>query len=89
VNELKQLIRQYPELGDVFADFETRLLFLENSLPNAPNNEQIYQKSEQSEEPWSKNQWDIINQLRGMVQFLYSKETERRANASKRRKDTI
>jgi len=31
--ELKDLIRQYPELGDVFAEFENRILFLENSLP--------------------------------------------------------
>ena len=37
------------------------------------------------EPEWTKRQWNIINQLRGMVQFLYSKETERRANASKRR----
>lgn len=84
-DSLKQLIKQYPELGDVFADFETRLLFLENSLPNDPISEQIYQKSEQPEKPWFKQQWEIINQLRGMVQFLYSKETERRANASKRK----
>jgi len=50
-----------------------------------PNIEQVSQESEQPEEPWIKKQWDIINQLRGMVKFLYSKETERRANASKRR----
>jgi len=31
--ELKDLIRQYPELGDVFANFENRLLYLENSQP--------------------------------------------------------
>ena len=31
--DLRELIRQYPELGDVFANFETRILFLENSLP--------------------------------------------------------
>lgn len=37
------------------------------------------------EEPWTQKQWAIVNQLRGMVQFLYLKETERRANASKRK----
>lgn len=88
-DSLKQLIRQYPELGDVFADFETRLLMLEGSLPNKIINGETYTESPDSttlkEEPWSKEQWTIVNQLRGMVQFLYSKETERRANASKRR----
>ena len=43
------------------------------------------QNNEQPEPEWTKKQWDIINQLRGMVQFLYLKETERRANASKRK----
>jgi len=31
--ELRELIRQYPELGDAFAEFENRISFLENSLP--------------------------------------------------------
>ncbi len=39
----------------------------------------------EKEEPWVSKQWDVINQLRGMVKFLYLKETERRANASKRK----
>ncbi len=34
---------------------------------------------------WIRKLWDSHNQLRGMVQFLYLKETERRANASKRK----
>ncbi len=42
-------------------------------------------EGKQSEEPWTKKQWAIVNQLRGMVKFLYLKETERRANASKRK----
>jgi len=53
------------------------------NMPIAPKTEQVYQQSEQPQ--WTKKQWGIINQLRGMVRFLYSKETERRANASKRR----
>jgi len=32
IMELKDLIRQYPELGNVFAEFENRISFLENSL---------------------------------------------------------
>lgn len=31
--ELRELIRQYPELGDAFAEFENRISCLENSLP--------------------------------------------------------
>jgi hypothetical protein len=30
--ELKELIRQYPELGEVFAELENRISYLENSL---------------------------------------------------------
>ena len=31
--ELRELIRQYPELGNAFAEFENRISFLENSMP--------------------------------------------------------
>jgi len=31
--ELKELIRQYPELGEALAEFENRISHLENSLP--------------------------------------------------------
>ena len=34
MKELSSLIREYPELGDVFADFENRILLLENSMPS-------------------------------------------------------
>ena len=58
---LRDLIEQYPELGDVFADFENRILFLENSQPyNKP--EPI---PEPEPEPWTKRQWDSVQQLRG------------------------
>ena len=33
MERLNKLIREYPELGDVLAEFETRLLRLENSSP--------------------------------------------------------
>ena len=83
------MIKSFEELGEVLADFETRLLFLENSLPNKVSNGETFTQSPDSttlkEEPWSKSQREIVNQLRGMVRFLYSKETERRANASKRK----
>ena len=31
--DYKDLVRQCPELGDIFAEIENRLSFLENSLP--------------------------------------------------------
>ena len=81
--ELKQLIRQYPELGDVFADFEGRLLYLENSqLPELPEEPISISKDD---EPLSKKRWDIINQLRAEVKHLSSKVNEMRASASKRK----
>ena len=46
-------------------------------------------EADKVEPQWAKRQWSIVNQLRGMVQFLYSKETERRAKASKRKTYTI
>lgn len=57
----------------------------EEMLVNMPVYPELIHQERQSEEPWTKRQWNIVNQLRGMVQFLYSKETERRANASKRK----
>lgn len=38
---------------------------------------------------WIRKLWDSHNQLRGMVKFLYSKEIERRAIASKGRPNDI
>jgi len=52
-------------------------------LPALESKEEV--EEEQPEERWISKQWDVINQLRGMVKFLYLKETERRANASKRK----
>jgi len=37
------------------------------------------------EEPWTKRQWDTVQQLRAQVLFLSDKVNEMRANASKRK----
>lgn len=87
MRELKELIRQYPELGEAFADWETRLLCLENSLPLGFPEEPT--PASKDESPWNKRQWDTIQQLKAQVLFLSSKVNEMRASASKRRKDTI
>lgn len=72
--ELKQLIQQYPELGEVFADFETRLLTLENSL-SSPVGE-TPQKNETPEPEWTRRQWDAVTQLKGLVLHIQSKLNE-------------
>ena len=61
MEELKQLIKRYPELGDELAEFENRLLFLENSLPY----KQEEKTKEQPIEPeWTRRQWAIVLQLK-------------------------
>jgi len=58
----------------------------EETMMNMPIISEGDAERKQTKEPqWTKKQWNIINQLRGMVQFLYLKETERRAKASKRK----
>ena len=54
-----------------------------------PTTENTRAEIPQEAPDWIRKLWDTQNQLRGMVQFLYSKETERRANASKRETFTI
>ena len=66
---MKELIKMYPELGEVLADFENRLSYLANSQP--------YQKEPpkepEPEEPWVSKQWDVVNQLRAKVNYLQGK----------------
>lgn len=59
------------EIQDVLADFETRLLFLENSLPFRGVEEKPIEVA-----PSSKRQWELLQQLRGEVSFLRNKITE-------------
>jgi hypothetical protein len=66
------------ELGNWLAEMENRVSFLESSLPGSalsytpPEEEPKPIKNE----PWTANQWDIINQLRGEMAFLRNKVNE-------------
>ncbi|GAH06109.1 unnamed protein product, partial [marine sediment metagenome] len=58
------------EIQEMLANFENRISFLENSLlgsamsyhPEEENQEVVMK---QLQEPWSKKQWNIVDQLRG------------------------
>lgn len=66
------MIKSFKELGEVLADFETRLLRLENSMPNIKDI-QIPQNPIFAETEWSLAQWDTVQQMRAMILFLQSK----------------
>jgi len=65
------------EIQELLADFENRISFLENSLSGSamtPREEESQEvMMQQSPEPWNKNQWDIVNQLRGELLNLKGK----------------
>lgn len=64
MSELKELIQNYPGLGDAFAEIENRLSFLENSLPFT----QLSPTGETPKDPqWSRRQWDAVTQLKGFI----------------------
>ena len=63
--EVKELIKQYPELGELLAEYENRLLFLEGSLPLQIEEDEtkvVYQDIE-----FTQRQWDAVNQLKGLT----------------------
>ncbi len=67
------------EIQDVLANFETRLLELENSLPFAGSsigrtNEGIIPPP--ATENWTPKMWDIFNQSRAEVKHLHEKWIE-------------
>ena len=61
----KELVNNCPELGDIFAEVETRLLTLENSLPNIPSEPE--QKPMPTEPVWDRGQWDYVLQIKAEV----------------------
>ncbi len=78
MQELKDLIRMYPQLGEAFAEFENRISYLENSQPYHLEAATIQSRNEnptlkEAAEPWADKQWDVINQLRAMVLYLQEK----------------
>ncbi len=67
--ELKELINQYPELGDVFAEFENRISSLENSLPYHHEEPKSEIQPVFKPRPVDKE----IDQLKAMVLYLQNK----------------
>ena len=64
------------EIRDILGDFETRISFLENSLPGSAVSYQEEERKdfqETKQEHWNRKQWDIINELRGEVAYLRNK----------------
>ncbi len=81
MSELKDLIRQYPELGEAFAQFENRVSYLENCQhSHEPEEPQPKEK----DIPWVSSQWDTIKQIRAMILFLQGKLNEH-VDASKKK----
>jgi len=87
--ELRDLIRQYPELGDVFADFETRLLRMENSLPYAPNLD-VKPKPNLKSKPelWVKRLWNKFNRIEASLKHVRKTVYQNEA-AQKQFKETV
>ena len=75
MKDLKELINQYPELGDAFAEFENRIRFLENSLPY--HHEPL---PAGKPEEWTPKMWDRLQQLEARVLYTEKKSMEKRAD---------
>ncbi|KKN60088.1 hypothetical protein LCGC14_0535570 [marine sediment metagenome] len=89
----KELVRECPELGEAFAEFENRISYLENSQPYHQEAATIQSQNEnptlkEAAEPWASKQWDVINQLRAMVLYLQEK-VNKSTDKKKRTKLTI
>ena len=71
VKTLEELIRECPELGEIFAEFENRLSCVENSMPNTKREQP---GTENTKVPkWTRKQWDSIQQLQAEIIFLKNK----------------
>ena len=61
------------ELGDIVAEHENRISFLENSLPGSAMSYQEKPPEAKPEKPWTKRQWAVVQQLRGEMANLKRK----------------
>jgi len=70
---LHELIREYPELGEVFAELENRIGYLENSQTTTANEETtpVYEDTQ-----WTNRQWDKVQQLDGRTRHIERKHYE-------------
>ena len=73
----------HAEIQEWLADFENRISFLENSLPGSAMSyhpeEETQEDIVQQDPPWTRRQWDIINQLRSEVKHIHGEVHEKRA----------
>ena len=64
------------EIQERLAEFENRISFLENSLPGSAMTPKEEEREEIPEKPWNKNQWSIVQQLKGEMLNLKGKFLE-------------
>ncbi len=64
------------EIQEGLADHETRILFLENSLPFTKEGVSSQERGAIIEPEWTRKQWDTVQQLQGQVLHLQSKVEE-------------
>ena len=83
MSSYQELVAEYPELGDIIARFENEISYLHNSMPNT---EKIYENiCSAPDEPWSKRQWDYVQQLHGLVLHLQRQLNEHLDKSKKKR----
>lgn len=87
VTEIRNLIKEHPELGECLAEFESRISYLENS--------QSYSSLGEKEPPLptttdrlSNKERDIIANLRALVYHLEKKLNEHLDASMKKKKDS-
>ena len=82
----RQLVTEYPELGDILADFESRILFLENSLAPPSNLLPPIENKTLPEQPkFDNRQRDTVQQLKGQIIHLQNKLNEHIDSRRKKR----
>ncbi len=84
----RELVKECPELGEAFAEFENRISYLENKLPYHEEAAKEAIEEPVTEGRWVSKQWDVVNQLRSMVLYLQEK-VNKSTDKKKRTKLTI
>jgi len=75
------------EIREILANFEDRISFLENSLPNSammPMEDEPQEVTKIPEKPWTRRQWDRVEQLQGEMANLKRKFLELEKQIPKR-----
>lgn len=82
------------EIGEILAEFESHISYLEMSQPNLSyvneDIEEIKKKLDNVIQPeWTKKQWDIVQQLQAEVRGWRQKHAEMMLALDKRKKDYL